>query len=158
MDQWVQIGLVAFLIGVGSVREVKRLFEDYKENIRAMKRYEEHNIREQMVKVRVSKFEDQKVQGGTITKEDSVMARRIDIANSNSNAIKQIKSDLEPFVMAWGKLNREHRTVLRSRYMKCRTINEVAEELDLSLSTAKTKLSNAEKRFYKLYDHYSKEV
>ena len=140
------------------MREVKRLFEDYKENIRAMKRYEEHNIREQMVKVRVSKFEDQKVQGGTITKEDSVMARRIDIANSNSNAIKQIKSDLEPFVMAWGKLNREHRTVLRSRYMKCRTINEVAEELDLSLSTAKTKLSNAEKRFYKLYDHYSKEV
>ena len=136
------------------MREVKRLFEDYKENIRAMKRYEEHNIREQMVKVRVSKFEDQKVQGGTITKEDSVMARRIDIANSNSNAIKQIKSDLEPFVMAWGKLNREHRTVLRSRYMKCRTINEVAEELDLSLSTAKTKLSNAEKRFYKLYSHY----
>ena len=138
------------------MREVKRLFEDYKENIRAMKRYEEHNIREQMVKVRVSKFEDQKVQGGTITKEDSVMARRIDIANSNSNAIKQIKSDLEPFVMAWGKLNREHRTVLRSRYMKCRTINEVAEELDLSLSTAKSKLSNAEKRFYKLYNHYSK--
>ena len=136
------------------MREVKRLFEDYKENIRAMKRYEEHNIREQMVKVRVSKFEDEQVQGGTITKEDTVMARRIDIANSNSNAIKRIKSDLEPFVMAWGKLNREHRTLLRSRYMKCRTINEVAEELDLSLSTAKSKLSNAEKRFYKLYNHY----
>ena len=140
------------------MREVKRLFEDYKENIRAMKRYEEHNIREEMVKVRVSKFKDEKVQGGTITKEDTVMARRIDLANSNSNAIKQIKSDLEPFILAWGKLNREHRTLLRSRYMKCRTINEVAEELDLSLSTAKTKLSNAEKRFYKLYDHYSKEV
>ena len=140
------------------MREVKLLFEDYKENIRAMKRYEEHNIREQMAKVRVSKFEDEKVQGGTITKEDTVMARRIDIANSNSNAIKHIKRDLEPFVMAWGKLNREHRTVLRSRYMKCRTINEIAEELDLSLSTAKTKLSNAEKRFYNLYDHYSKEV
>ena len=139
------------------MREVKLLFEDYKENIRAMKRYEEHNIREQMVKVRVSKFEDEKGQGGTITKEDTVMARRIDIANSNSNAIKHIKRDLEPFVMAWGKLNREHRTLLRSRYMKCRTINEVAEELDLSLSTAKTKLSNAEKRFYKLYDHYSKD-
>ena len=134
------------------MREVKRLFEDYKENIRAMKRYEEHNIREQIVKVRVSKFEDEKVQGGTITKEDTVMARRIDIANSNSNAIKRIKRDLEPFVMAWGKLNREHRTVLRSRYMKCRTINEVAEELDLSLSVAKTKLSNAEKRFYNLYN------
>ena len=143
--------------GHSIMREVKLLFEDYKENIRAMKRYEEHNIREQMVKVRVSKFEDEKVQGGTITKEDTVMARRIDIANSNSNAIKHIKRDLEPFVMAWGKLNREHRTVLRSRYMKCRTINEIAEELDLSLSTAKTKLSNAEKRFYKLYDHYSKD-
>ena len=139
------------------MREVKRLFEDYKENIRAMKRYEEHNIREEMVKVRVSKFKDEKVQGGTITKEDTVMARRIDIANSNSNAIKRIKSDLEPFVVAWGKLNREHRTLLRSRYMKCRTINEIAEELNLSLSVAKTKLSNAEKRFYKLYSYYSKD-
>ena len=122
-----------------------------------MKRYEEHNIREQMVKVRVSKFEDEKVQGGTITKEDTVMARRIDIANSNSNAIKQIKSDLEPFVVAWGKLTREHRTLLRSRYMKRMTINEVAEELELSLAVAKSKLSNAEKRFYKLYNHYTKD-
>ena len=139
------------------MREVKRLFEDYKENIRSMKRYEEHNIREEMIKVKVSKFEREKVQGGAIVKEDTKMARRIDIANSNSNAIKHIKRDLEPFVMAWGKLNREHRTLLRSRYMKCRSINEVAEELDLSLSTAKTKLSNAEKRFYKLYDHYSKD-
>ena len=136
------------------MREVKRLFEDYKENIRSMKRYEEHNIREEMIKVKVSKFEREKVQGGAIVKEDTKMARRIDIANANSNAIKQIKGDLEPFIMAWGKLNREHRTVLRSRYMKCRTINEIAEELDLSLSTAKTKLSNAEKRFYKLYSHY----
>ena len=136
------------------MREVKLLFEDYKENIRAMKRYEEHNIREQMVKVRVSKFEQEKVQGGAIVKEDTKMARRIDTANANSNAIKQIKSDLEPFVIAWGKLTREHRPLLRSRYMKCRTINEVAEELDLSLSVAKSKLSNAEKRFYKLYNHY----
>ena len=137
------------------MREVKRLFEDYKENIRSMKRYEEHNIREEMIKVKVSKFEREKVQGGAIVKEDTKMARRIDIANSNSNAIKQIKADLEPFVVAWGKLNREHRTLLRSRYMKCRTINEVAEELDLSLSVAKTKLSNAEKRFFKLYNHYT---
>ena len=74
-----------------AMREVKRLFEDYKENIRAIKRYEEHNIREEMVKVRVSKFKNEKVQGGTVTKEDTVMARRIDIANANSNAIKQIK-------------------------------------------------------------------
>lgn len=139
------------------MREVKRLFEDYKENIRAMKRYEEHNIREEIVKVKVSKFKDEKVQGGIITKEDTVMARRIDIANSNSNAIKQIKADLEPFVVAWGKLNREHRTLLRSRYMKCRTINEIAEELNLSLSVAKGKLSKAEKRFYSLYSHYTKD-
>ena len=141
-----------------AMREVKRLFEDYKENITAIRRYEQIHFKEEMIKVKVSKFEREKVQGGAIVKEDTKMARRIDIANSNSNAIKQIKSDLEPFILAWGKLNREHRTLLRSRYMKCRTINEVAEELDLSLSTAKTKLSNAEKRFYKIYDHYSKEV
>ena len=136
------------------MREVRLLFEDYTENITAIRRYEQIHLKEEMIKVKVSKFEREKVQGGAIVKEDTKMARRIDIANSNSNAIKQIKGDLEPFVVAWGKLNREHRTLLRSRYMKCRTINEIAEELNLSLSVAKTKLSNAEKRFYKLYNHY----
>ena len=104
-----------------------------------------------MIKVKVSKFEREKVQGGTLVKEDTKLARRIDTANSNSNAIKRIKQDLKPFLEAWGKITKEQRALLRSRYMKRMTINEVAKELDLTLSVAKTKLSNAEKRFYRLY-------
>ena len=133
------------------MREVRQLFEDYKENIRAMKRYEEHNIREEMVKVRVSKFEDEKVQGGAIVKEDTKLARRIDTASSDSNAIKRIKKDLKPFLEAWGKLTKEQRALLRSRYVRHKAISEVAEEFELTLSVTKDRLSKAEKKFYKLY-------
>ena len=133
------------------MREVRLLFEDYKENIVAIKRYEQIHLKEEMIKVKVSKFEREKVQGGTLVKEDTKLARRIDTANSNSNAIKRIKQDLKPFLEAWGKITKEQRALLRSRYMKRMTINEVAKELDLTLSVAKTKLSNAEKRFYRLY-------
>ena len=140
------------------MREVRRLFKDYKENIVAIRRYEQNHLKEEMIKVKVSKFEEEKVQGGAIVKEDTKMARRIDTASSNSNAIKRIKQDLKPFLSAWGKLTKEQRALLRNRYVRHKGVSEVAEELDLSLSTAKTKLNNAEKRFYKLYDHYSKEV
>ena len=154
MDQWVQIGLVAFLVGVGSVREVKRLFEDYKENITAIKRYEQNHLKEEMIKVKVSKFEEEKVQGGAIIKEDTKMARRIDTASSNSNAIKRIKQDLKPFLESWGKLTKEQRALLRSRYVKHKGVSEVAEEFGLTLSVTKDRLGKAEKRFYKLYMSY----
>ena len=136
------------------MREVKRLFEDYKENITAIRRYEQNHLKEEMIKVKVSKFEEERVQGGAIVKEDTKMARRIDTASSNSNAIKRIKQDLKPFLEAWGKLTKEQRALLRSRYMKRMTINEVAEEFKLTLSITKDRLNKAEKRFYKLYQNY----
>ena len=133
------------------MKEVKRLFNDYTENIVAIKRYEQIHLKEEMIKVKVSKFEREKVQGGTLVKEDTKLARRIDTANSNSNAIKRIKQDLKPFLEAWGKLTKEQRALLRSRYIRRKTINKVAEEFGLTLSVTKDRLSKAEKRFYRLY-------
>ena len=136
------------------MREVRLLFEDYKENIVAIKRYEQIHIKEEIVKVKVSKFEREKVQGGTLVKEDTKLARRIDTANSNSNAIKRIKQDLKPFLSAWEKLTKEQRALLRSRYVRHKAISEVAEEFGLTLSVTKDRLNKAEKRFYKLYQNY----
>ena len=136
------------------MREVKLLFEDYKENIVAIRRYEQIHLKEEMIKVKVSKFEREKVQGGAIVKEDSKMARRIDATNSNSNAIKRIKQDLKPFLEAWAKVTKEQRALLRSRYIRRKTISEVAEEFGLTSSVTKDRLSKAEKRFYKLYMSY----
>ena len=133
------------------MREVRQLFEDYTENIVAIKRYEQIHLKEEMIKVKVSKFEREKVQGGAIVKEDSKLARRIDTANSNSNAIKRIKQDLKPFLESWGKLTKEQRALLRSRYVRHKAISEVAEEFGLTLSVTKDRLGKAEKRFYKLY-------
>ena len=133
------------------MREVRQLFEDYTENIVAIKRYEQIHLKEEMIKVKVSKFEREKVQGGAIVKEDSKLARRIDTANSNSNAIKRIKQDLKPFLESWGKLTKEQRALLRSRYVRHKGISEVAEEFELTLSVTKDRLNKAEKRFYKLY-------
>ena len=136
------------------MREVRQLFDDYTENITAIKRYEQIHFKEEMIKVKVSKLEREKVQGGAIVKEDTKMARRIDTASSNSNAIKRIKQDLKPFLEAWGKVTNEQRALLRSRYIRQRTINEVAEEFGLTLSVTKDRLNKAEKRFYKLYQNY----
>ena len=136
------------------MREVRRLFKDYKENIVAIRRYEQNHLKEEMIKVKVSKFEEERVQGGAIVKEDTKMARRIDTASSNSNAIKRIKKDLKPFLEAWAKVTKEQRALLRSRYIRRKTMSEVAEEFGLTLSVTKDRLSKAEKRFYKLYINY----
>lgn len=141
-----------------SMREVKRLFEDYKENVIALRKYEEQQIKEEYIKVQVSKWSPEKVDGGKIVKEDTKMAKRIDKANSTVIAIKRIKADLRPFLLALNKVSKEQKALLRSRYMKCRSVNEIAEEFDLSLSVTKDRLKKSEQRFYKLYQKYLQEV
>ena len=136
------------------MREVKRLFEDYKENIIAMKKYQEQQIEEERIKIEISKWAPEKVDGGKIIKEDTKMAKRIDRADANINAINQIKADLRPFLLALNKVSKEQKALLRSRYMKCRSVNEVAGEFDLSLSVTRNRLNAAEQRFYKLYQKY----
>ena len=140
------------------MREVKRLFEDYKENVIALRKYEEQQIKEEYIKVQVSKWSPEKVDGGKIVKEDTKMTKRIDRGNASINAIKRIKADLRPFLLAMHKLSKEQKELLRSRYMKSSSVYEVAKEFDLSLATTKTKLSQAETRFYKLYQKYLQEV
>lgn len=137
------------------MREVKRLFEDYKENMIAMKKYQEQQIQTEFIKVNAAKWDPEKVDGGKLIKEDTKMAKRIDRADASINAIKRIKADLKPFLLAMSKLSEEQKLLLRSRYMKCRSVYEVANEFDLSLSVTKDRLKKAEQRFYKLYQKYS---
>ena len=59
---------------------------------------------------------------------------------------------------ALNKVSKEQKALLRSRYMKCRSVNEIAEEFDLSLSVTKDRLKKSEQRFYKLYQKYLQEV
>ena len=137
------------------MREVKRLFEDYKENMIAMKKYQEQQIQTEFIKVKAAKWDPEKVDGGKLIKEDTKMAKRIDRADASIHAIKRIKADLRPFLLAMNKISDEQKSLLRSRYMKCRSVNEVANEFDLSLSVTKDRLKKAEQRFYKLYQKYS---
>ena len=140
------------------MREVKRLFEDYKENIIALKRYEQQQIKDQAIKVGINRIDIERVQGGILHKEEKRMTKRIDRGNASINAIKRIKADLRPFLLAMHKLSKEQKELLRSRYMKSSSVYEVAKEFDLSLATTKTKLSQAETRFYRLYQKYSNEL
>ena len=140
------------------MREVKRLFEDYKENLISLKKYEQQKIKDEYIKIKSAKLDPEKVDGGLLVKEDTKMVKRIHRADSSINAIKRIKADLRPFLLAMSKLSEEQKSLLRSRYMKCRSVYEVANEFDLSLSITKDRLKKAEQRFYKLYQKYSEEV
>ena len=140
------------------MREVKRLFEDYKANLIALKKYEQQKIKDEYIKIKSAKLDPEKVDGGLLVKEDTKMVKRIHRADSSINAIKRIKADLRPFLLAINKVSDEQKTLLRSRYMKCRSVNEVAKEFDLSLSVTKDRLNKAEMRFYRLYQKYSEGV
>ena len=140
------------------MREVKRLFEDYKENLISLKKYEQQKIKDEYIKIKSAKLDPEKVDGGLLVKEDTKMVKRIHRADSSINAIKRIKADLRPFLLAINKVSDEQKTLLRSRYMKCRSVHEVAEEFNLSLGATRTKLSQAEMRFYRLYQKYSEGV
>ena len=140
------------------MREVKRLFEDYKANLIALKKYEQQQIKDEYIKIKSAKLDPEKVDGGLLVKEDTKMVKRIHRADSSINAIKRIKADLRPFLLAINKVSDEQKTLLRSRYMKCRSVHEVAEEFNLSLGATRTKLSQAEMKFYRLYQKYSEGV
>ena len=140
------------------MREVKRLFEDYKENLISLKKYEQQKIKDEYIKIKSAKLDPEKVDGGLLVKEDTKMVKRIHRADSSINAIKRIKADLRPFLLAINKVSDEQKTLLRSRYMKCRSVYEVAEEFNLSLGATRTKLSQAEMKFYRLYQKYSEGV
>ena len=139
------------------MREVSRLFQDYKENIYALKKYEQQRIVEEAIKVGVSRTDVEKVQGGITHKEERRMTKRIDRGNSSANAIKRIKADLRPFLLALGKVSSEQKELLRSRYIDGQSVNELAKEFDLSVTGLRNRLDQAEKRFYRLYQKFSEE-
>ena len=68
-----------------------------------MKKYQEQQVQVEFIKIKSAKWSPEKVDGGKVVKEDTKMARRIDRADANINAIKRIKADLRPFLLAMNK-------------------------------------------------------
>lgn len=137
------------------MKEVKLIFEDYQENISAWKVYEERSTRDEAIKVKTICYEYEKVDGGKVIKEDTKMAHRVDRLNSNANAIKRIKADLKPFVVTMNKISQDDKRLLTSHYIKGKSVNEIAKELDLSVTATRSRFNKAEIKFLKIYKHYS---
>ena len=157
MSFLIKSSVFSLLFEVITVREVRKLFEDYQENIKAWKVYETRLIKDEAIKVKTICYEREKVDGGKIIKEDTKMAHRVDRLNSSANAIKRIKADLRPFLLALGKVSSEQKELLRSRYIDGQSVNELAKEFDLSVTGLRNRLDQAEKRFYRLYQKFSEE-
>lgn len=98
---------------------------------------------------------DEKVQGGMISKQDTKMANVLDKQKRTQHKIKRILSDLKPFVVTMNKISQDDKRLLTSHYIKGKSVNELAKELDLSITTTRSRFNKAEIKFLKIYKHYS---
>ena len=69
--------------------------------------------------------------------------------------IKRISSDLKPFVVTMNKISQDDKRLLTSHYIKGKSVNEIAKELDLSVTATRSRFNKAEIKFLKIYKHYS---
>lgn len=99
---------------------------------------------------------DEKVQGGKTVKKDTQMASVLDKQNRIKIKIKRISSDLKPFVVTMNKISQDDKRLLTSHYIKEKSVNEIAKELDLSVTATRSRFNKAEIKFLKIYKHYSK--
>lgn len=98
---------------------------------------------------------DEKVQGGKTVKKDTQMAGVLDKRNRIQVKIKRISSDLKPFVVTMNKISQDDKRLLTSHYIKGKSVNEIAKELDLSVTATRSRFNKAEIKFLKMYKHYS---
>lgn len=98
---------------------------------------------------------DEKVQGGKTVKKDTQMASVLDKQNRIKIKIKRISSDLKPFVITMNKISQDDKRLLTSHYIKGKSVNEIAKELDLSVTATRSRFNKAEIKFLKIYKHYS---
>lgn len=143
-------------MGAIVVREVKLIFEDYIISRRMLKalqnKVEESEIALSMARPMI----DEKVQGGKNSKRDNKIAAILDKQNRIKIKIKRISSDLKPFVVTMNKISQDDKGLLTSHYIKGKSVNEIAKELDLSVTATRSRLNKAEIKFLKIYKHYSK--
>lgn len=136
------------------MREVKEIFDDYKENVEALKCYKHHQAEAEVISL-ARKFDEEKVQGGKIIKQDTKMAKRIDRSNTNITAIKRLKKEIEPVKNAMERVKSSSKSdyaLLVMRYIKSYSIKTIAKHLNVSVTTVRSRLVKAEKKFIKIYE------
>ena len=137
------------------MREVKLIFEDYIIS-RRMSKALQNKVEESEIALSMARpMTDEKVQGGKTVKKDTQMASVLDKQNRIKIKIKRISSDLKPFVVTMNKISQDDKRLLTSHYIKGKSVNEIAKELDLSKTTTRSRLNKAEIKFFKIYKHYS---
>ena len=137
------------------MREVKLIFEDYIISRRMLKALQ-NKVEESEIALSMARpMTDEKVQGGKTVKKDTQMASVLDKQNRIKIKIKRISSDLKPFVVTMNKISQDDKRLLTSHYIKGKSVNEIAKELDLSKTTTRSRLNKAEIKFFKIYKHYS---
>lgn len=138
------------------MREVKLIFEDYIISRRMLKALQ-NKVEESEIALSMARpMTDEKVQGGKTVKKDTQMASVLDKQNRIKIKIKRISSDLKPFVVTMNKISQDDKRLLTSHYIKGKSVNEIAKELDLSKTTTRSRLNKAEIKFLKIYKHYIK--
>ena len=138
------------------MREVKLIFEDYIISRRMLKALQ-NKVEESEIALSMARpMTDEKVQGGKTVKKDTQMASVLDKQNRIKIKIKRISSDLKPFVVTMNKISQDDKRLLTSHYIKGKSVNEIAKELDLSITTTRSRFNKAEIKFLKIYKHYSK--
>lgn len=136
------------------MREVKQIFDDYKENVETLKCYKHHQAEAEVISL-ARKFDEEKVQGGKIIKQDTKMAKRIDRSNTNITAIKRLKKEIEPVKNAMERVKSSSKSdyaLLVMRYIKSYSIKTIAKHLNVSVTTVRSRLVKAEKKFIKIYE------
>ncbi|MBP3909462.1 MAG: DUF1492 domain-containing protein [Turicibacter sp.] len=139
------------------MREVKLIFEDYIISRRMLKALQ--NKVEEGTEITLSMARpmlNEKVQGGKVCKQDTKMAITLDTKNRTQSKINQILRDLRPFSVTVSKTPKDDINLLTSHYIKKKSVSEIAKELDLSITTTRSRLNKAEMKFFKIYMHYSK--
>lgn len=138
------------------MKEVKLIFEDYIISRRMLKALQNKVEEETGISLSMARpMIDEKVQGGMISKQDTKMANVLDKQKRTQHKIKRILSDLKPFVVTMNKISQDDKRLLTSHYIKGKSVNELAKELDLSITTTRSRFNKAEIKFLKIYKHYS---
>lgn len=136
------------------MREVKEIFDDYKQNKEVLKYYQKHQAGTEAISL-ARRFDGEKVQGGKVIKQDTKMVKRIDRNTSHITAIKRLKKDIEPVVKAMERVklsSKNDYALLIMRYVRSYSIQTMAKQMNVSVTTVRSKLLRAEKKFLRIYE------
>ena len=136
------------------MREVKEIFDDYKQNKEVLKCYQKHQAGTEAISL-ARWFDGEKVQGGKVIKQDTKMVKRIDRNTSHITAIRRLKKDIEPVLLAMERVkvsSKNDYALLIMRYVRSYSVQTMAKQMNVSVTTVRNKLLRAEKKFLRIYE------